>query len=1000
MPDIFISHSSLDNRQALDLAAELRDRGFQSVFLDFDPESGIPAGLEWESVLFEKLKRSRALIVLHSENWRRSRWCFAELSLARVLGRTVIPVRLDNTPLDPSLSKVQSISSLAVATQRIVNGLLAAGIDFNRRRVPDPDRPPFPGLASFQPEDAAVFFGRDDEIRRIIDRLALLRLTMDRKFVLLTGPSGSGKSSLLLAGILPGLRSQTETWYVCSPIRAGSYRPGMLSAALADAGLTGGSRTHVVPIDQLEEALADNNEMAKSSLLHELCELLKGAEHRVLAIATIRSDAMGQLESSAELTGLGLEFLRVDTVDKSGLKAVILEPCELCGIRVEDGLAERIVEDCADWKALPALAYTLREMYERTQPPRYFSHSLYSTLGGVSGILNERIRALIEISRLTPEQVRSAVFQLVWITPSGEFQRRPVPRSRFAGASGNLIDQMVAARVLVSDTVEGIATVELAHESLLRNWGTLAGWLERYRDFFSWRNRFDALLARFKRSGAVLEADEIAEAERWSKEGLANLGSDGLALLDASRQRGRSDALARRAWTALRIGGGSAALWWLAGKAVYAWLAAYQGPPPRMVAMAPEGAALVGTQRALPPEYAVGVLLAVFSPGGFIAGLIAFGRRVAAGISGLVIFLVLLLSSAAIDLNAPVGQVFRPLPFALAGSLVLILCVRASGRAVSQKWAAISALFLVGLWIYKRLTADSSYAAPPDLDLWTAVLYSWLAMPAQVPEVLRGSGLTACAELLLASGTVVALASAKGDAGKSLRQFVAWRTGAMACAAVLLVGLMLSLAPLANREARRAQALGEISWVSSELPHLQQAYKTRKGRYAISMKEINATAWDWARESVRYCQMKGQEEKEAEKRGAPPSYDLSLIRKLSEESALGYFLLSQSDGRNNFGLYRFDTSRVEFVPGIAGGWAATIQATMEADVRCTAWDGNITVPGAQRRYFSGSNHLKCDKVLAPIIPNYGYQIERKSIDCNDVLSIQLVFPQALGHPAF
>ena len=99
-----------------------------------------------------------------------------------------------------------------------------------------------------------------------------------------------------------------------------------------------------------------------------------------------------------DVSGVKTELLHVDPMSRSGLIAAVTEPCELSGIAVDDGLAERIADDCGDWRALPALAYTLREMYERTRPPRRFTQALYEGLGTVTGILNERMRVLIQES--------------------------------------------------------------------------------------------------------------------------------------------------------------------------------------------------------------------------------------------------------------------------------------------------------------------------------------------------------------------------------------------------------------------------------------------------------------------------------------------------------------------------------------------------------------------------------------------------------------------------
>ena len=97
----FISHSSLDKTAALDLRDRLLARGYdaQQIFLDSDEDSGIAAGRKWEQVLYERLKDCRAMIVLCSPHWQKSKWCFAELVYAKMAGKEVFPVVLADCDL-------------------------------------------------------------------------------------------------------------------------------------------------------------------------------------------------------------------------------------------------------------------------------------------------------------------------------------------------------------------------------------------------------------------------------------------------------------------------------------------------------------------------------------------------------------------------------------------------------------------------------------------------------------------------------------------------------------------------------------------------------------------------------------------------------------------------------------------------------------------------------------------------------------------------------------
>jgi hypothetical protein len=94
MASVFVSHSSQDRAATEWVVARLRAAGFAALFVDFDPEQGIPAGRNWERDLYAQLRKTDAVVFLASEASVASQWCFAELSLARALGRPVFPVRL------------------------------------------------------------------------------------------------------------------------------------------------------------------------------------------------------------------------------------------------------------------------------------------------------------------------------------------------------------------------------------------------------------------------------------------------------------------------------------------------------------------------------------------------------------------------------------------------------------------------------------------------------------------------------------------------------------------------------------------------------------------------------------------------------------------------------------------------------------------------------------------------------------------------------------------
>lgn len=247
----FISHSSLDNAAALDVRDRLLARGYdaQQIFLDSDEDSGIAAGRKWEQMLYEQLKDCRALIMLCSPHWQKSKWCFAELVYAKMAGKEVFPIVLADCDLSVA-SEHQAVfvnKEGEAAYLRLFDALEARHLgpkdhlpwphpalrDVNGK----PDNCPYPGLPAFDERYAAVYFGREREIQAVLEDLRQMRRTGEPRLLMIVGSSGSGKSSLLMAGVLPRLKHTTARadWLVLSTLRFGRRDyPDALFESLAE----------------------------------------------------------------------------------------------------------------------------------------------------------------------------------------------------------------------------------------------------------------------------------------------------------------------------------------------------------------------------------------------------------------------------------------------------------------------------------------------------------------------------------------------------------------------------------------------------------------------------------------------------------------------------------------------------------------------------------------------------------------------------------------------
>jgi DNA-binding SARP family transcriptional activator/WD40 repeat protein len=322
-------------------------------------------------------------------------------------------------------------------------------------------RCPWQGLRAYDLDDADRFFGRGRDIDTC---LALLETT---SFVALVGPSGSGKSSILRAGVLAILRSRGYKIVLITPGR----RPlQSLTALPADAG-----PDTVLAVDQAEEvfALCEDPEERRSFL-----ELLAHEAVRRPVLVTVRGDRLTQVTEHAGFSRLverGLHL--VGTLDEDGLRDAIDGPARQAGVLVEPGLVGLLIGEVrADPGALPLLSHALVGTWERREGSTLTVDG-YHASGGIRGAVAQSAEHLY--ARVGPEQrrlLRDLVLRLVSPGADGEAVRTRVPRRLIASDSDHeqLIELLVEARLVTSD--EGV--LEITHEALARAWPRLRGWLD------------------------------------------------------------------------------------------------------------------------------------------------------------------------------------------------------------------------------------------------------------------------------------------------------------------------------------------------------------------------------------------------------------------------------------------------------------------------------------------------------------------------------------------
>ncbi|MCA9182175.1 MAG: toll/interleukin-1 receptor domain-containing protein, partial [Planctomycetales bacterium] len=248
MSRIFLSHSSVDELEAVALKRWLVDNGWDDVFLDIDPERGLVAGERWQEALKRAADRCEAVLFIVTPAWANSKWCLAEFLLAKSLNKRIFgvmlkSVRMSELPTEMTSEwqlchltgegatetvscthreQIVACEFLAEGLERLRAGLGAAGLGADFFPWPpknDPERAPYRGLEPLDAADAAVFFGRDVEILQGLDTLRGMRASGSATLFVILGASGAGKSSFLRAGLLPRLARDDRHFLPLRPIR-------------------------------------------------------------------------------------------------------------------------------------------------------------------------------------------------------------------------------------------------------------------------------------------------------------------------------------------------------------------------------------------------------------------------------------------------------------------------------------------------------------------------------------------------------------------------------------------------------------------------------------------------------------------------------------------------------------------------------------------------------------------------------------------------------------
>jgi serine/threonine protein kinase/WD40 repeat protein/energy-coupling factor transporter ATP-binding protein EcfA2 len=420
-------------------------------------------------------------------------------------------------------SRVQAIVRARELSLIVTNGAKFLvpydGTPSSEISLPEPENP-YKGLYAFQTSDSQDFFGRDELISKLLERM---QNTQDgfHHFLAIVGPSGSGKSSLVKAGLIPALWNgalvNSEKWFVVDMI-PGTHPIDKLETALirvaanqahnlreqlqrdergllrvADIILPGDDTQLVIVIDQFEEVFTlVEDEDKRQHFLDLLRTAVSDSRSRVRIIVTLRADYYDRPLHYPEFGELIRN--RMETIlplSAKGLERAIRGPAERVGVIFEQGLVEQIVSQMNyQAGALPLLQYALTELFDRRNG-RVLTNEAYQQIGGAVGALANRADEIYHSLAPEAQELAHQMFlRLVTLGEGAEDARRRAPHSELVSLTDNtdlmeeIIDQFAAYRLLSldHDPQTRQPTVEVAHEAILREWERLRMWLNESRE--------------------------------------------------------------------------------------------------------------------------------------------------------------------------------------------------------------------------------------------------------------------------------------------------------------------------------------------------------------------------------------------------------------------------------------------------------------------------------------------------------------------------------------
>lgn len=586
--DVFLSHNSREKAVVARIAQRLKHEVIEPWF----DEWCLTPGSDWQDELAYGLRRSSSCAVFVGPSgigdWERLEFKVAIDRMAQDRNFRVFLVLLPGLPDPFDISSLPPFLCTRTwvdlrkgiadprAFQKLVNAVKGVAPGPDHPVAPREDVCPYRGLRSFEQAHAEFFFGREGDVQRLVEKLKSTR------FQAILGPSGSGKSSVVRAGLISALRKGalpgSDTWQVrvftpgsrpltslaanvvrlypqSSPAKTldeltADDRGLHLAASVALADCQQSERV-VWVIDQFEEVFTlCRDESERRKFIANLLYAATVPGGRSVVVLAMRADFYQKCAAYPELSAqIAAQQFLISPLSTEGLRQAIAEPAWCVGLEFEAGLVETILEDVEGQPgALPLLEHALLELWERRRR-RMLTLEAYRETGGVEGSIAKRADTVFESFDDERQSItRRVMLRLTQPGEGTEDTRRRATMSELVTQPGeaekvrDVVTALADARLLTTDSSlgEGSEVVDVSHEALIRGWPRLRGWVEEDRQGLRMHRRLTEAAQDWQRSGRddglLFPAARLAQMTEWRKQNLTVLNELEREFLNASEE--------------------------------------------------------------------------------------------------------------------------------------------------------------------------------------------------------------------------------------------------------------------------------------------------------------------------------------------------------------------------------------------------------------------------------------------------------------------------------